>query len=75
MGILLTQAVEGHALLSRLHGRQDEKRAPILREASQYDRWLSADPRDAREFATPWPTERLAAHAAPTSVSPQLGLF
>jgi putative SOS response-associated peptidase YedK len=62
---LLTINADEHALMSRFHRQEDEKRMPVLLKPSQYQYWLQAGEERIRECLQPYPAEKLIAEPAP----------
>lgn len=64
---ILTINADNHPLMRRFHKPNGEKRMVVILASDQYDEWLTASVDDAPHFFTPYPAERLIAHAAPTA--------
>ena len=62
---MLTINANGHPVMQRFHRPTDEKRMLVILRPDQYDDWLHCRVEAAPSFFTPYPAERLVAHAAP----------
>lgn len=62
---MLTVNADDHLLMKRFHKPGDEKRMVVILMPHQYDEWLHCSVKDAPDFFTQFPADRLVAHAAP----------
>ena len=62
---MLTVNADDHAIMKRMHRPGDEKRMPVIIRAEDYDRWLGADPEEARRMCQTFPAEAMLAVADP----------
>jgi putative SOS response-associated peptidase YedK len=62
---MLTVNADGHAVFGRMHRPGEEKRMVAILDEAEFDRWLDADPAQARSMLAPYPADRLVAEPAP----------
>jgi putative SOS response-associated peptidase YedK len=62
---MLTVNADDHAIMKRMHRPGDEKRMPVIIRQEDYDRWLRADPEEARRMCQTFPAEEMIAEPAP----------
>jgi putative SOS response-associated peptidase YedK len=62
---MLTVNADGHAVFGRMHRPGEEKRMVAILDEAEFDRWLDADPLQARTMLAPYPADQLLAEPAP----------
>ncbi len=62
---MLTVNADDHDIMKRMHRPGEEKRMPVIIRRDDYDRWLSANPEEARRMCQTFPAEEMHAAAAP----------
>jgi putative SOS response-associated peptidase YedK len=68
---MLTINADAHPLMNRFHGDDDEKRMPVIIDASNYRDWLHATPVSAPQFFKPYPAELMTARPEPLPPRPK----
>lgn len=64
---LLTLNADGHPVMGRFHGPEDEKRSLVIIPEEHREAWLQATPKDAFGFIMPMPPEEFTSEPAPRS--------
>lgn len=60
-----TVNADGHAVVSRMHKPNDEKRSVVILRPSDYDEWLNTkNVEAARAMIQPYPAEEMTAEPA-----------
>jgi len=62
---LLTLNADGHPVMGRFHGPEDEKRSLVIIPEEHREAWLQAIPKDAFAFMMPMPPEEFTSEPAP----------
>ncbi len=62
---MLTVNADDHAIMSRMHRPDDEKRMPVILAMDEYDIWLNASPELALKLCQPYAAERMTSVASP----------
>ena len=62
---MLTINADDHALMSKYHRSEKEKRMVVILPQGLYSDWLSASPSDSQEFMRQYPADRLEARGEP----------
>lgn len=66
---LLTMNADGHPVMGRFHGAEDEKRTIVIVSPDEYDAWLTANAELARVMIEPPAADLL--HAVPAPLPPR----
>ena len=62
---LLTLNADGHPVMGRFHGPEDEKRSLVIIPEEHREDWLQATPKNAFAFIKPMPPEEFTSESAP----------
>lgn len=62
---MLTINADAHPVMNHFHRPGDEKRMPVIIDASDYRAWIDATPESAPKFFKPYPAELMTAKAEP----------
>ena len=62
---MLTINADSHSLMNRFHRPGDEKRMPVIIDASDYRAWVEATPEKALRFLAPYPAEFMTSRPEP----------
>jgi putative SOS response-associated peptidase YedK len=62
---MLTVNADGHAIFTRMHRPEDEKRMVVILDEADYQAWLNCPPENTKGFMRRFPAERLRAKPWP----------
>lgn len=68
---MLTVDADDHDVMKHMHRLGDEKRMPVILNADDYDRWLNANPEEARQMCQTYPADLMKSEAAPALKKPK----
>jgi putative SOS response-associated peptidase YedK len=68
---MLTINADAHPLMNHFHRPGDEKRMPVIIEASNYRDWLNATAESAPQFFKPYPAELMTSKPEPLPPRPK----
>ena len=70
---LLTLNADGHPVMGRFHGPEDEKRSLVVIPEERREAWLQATPKDAFAFIRPMPPEEFTSEPSPRAARKSRG--